>query len=127
MPQENVDVVRSFLTAFHAGDQDRWVALLSPDVVIVEAREFPGATDRYGRDAAVAAIADWGLAWSEMSFAPDVFEEHGARVLAIGNMHMRGEGTGMELESPAAVWFTIADGAIERVEFYLDVEEGRRR
>ena len=127
MPSSNVDVVRAFLDAFDPGEVDGWAAFLSPDAVLIEAREFPGATDRYGREAVVAAIADWGLAWSEMSFLPDEFEELGAVTLAVGRMHMRGEGTGMVFEAPAAFVFTVEDGAITRVEIFLDVEEGRRR
>jgi ketosteroid isomerase-like protein len=124
---QNVDVVREFLDAYHAGDDEHWMALLSTDVVLVEAPEFPGAGVREGRDAAVATIGDWSLAWSEMSFEADQFEVAGARVLAIGSMRMRGEGTGMVFENPAAFLFTVEDGSIVRVEVFLDVEEGRRR
>jgi ketosteroid isomerase-like protein len=127
VPSSTVDVVRGFLDAYHSGPAGGWAEYLSPDVVLVEAREFPGASERHGREAAVEAIADWGLAWSEMSFEVDEFEVVGARVLAIGRMHMRGEGTGMVFESPAAFEFTVEDGSIVRVEIYLDVEEGRRR
>jgi ketosteroid isomerase-like protein len=127
VPSGNVDVVRGFLDAYRRGEVDRWVAYLSPDVVLIEAREFPGATERYGREAALEAIADWALAWSKMSFVPDEFEDFGGRVLAIGRMHMRGERTGMAFENPAAFQFTVRDGSIARVEIFLDVEEGRRR
>jgi ketosteroid isomerase-like protein len=94
---------------------------------MIEAREFPGATDRYSREAVIEAIADWGLAWSEMSFEVDEFEVFDALVLAIGRMHMRGDGTGMVFENPAAFQFTVRDGSIVRVEVFMDVEEGRRR
>lgn len=95
--------------------------------MLVEARDFPGATERYGRDAAVEAIADWGLAWSDMRFEVDGFEEFGARVLATGRMHTRGEGTGMIFENPAAFLFTVEDGSIVRIEIFLDLDEARRR
>jgi ketosteroid isomerase-like protein len=127
VPGQNVDVVRAFFDAYHRGDLERWRECLNPDVVLVEAREFPGAGERYGRAAAMEAIADWGLVWSEMSFEADEFEESGARVLATGRMHTRGEGTGMVFENPAAFLFTVEDASIVRVEIFLDLEEARRK
>lgn len=62
-----------------------------------------------------------------MSFEPDEFEGFGARVLVTGRMHMRGEGTGMVFENPAAFLFTVEDDSIVRVEIFLDPEEARRR
>jgi ketosteroid isomerase-like protein len=98
---------------------------LAPDVVLIQARQFPGATDRYGRGAAVEAMADWGLVWSEMSFEADEFKEFGARVLVTGRIHVRGEGTGMRFENPAAFLFTVEDDSIVRVGIFLDFEEAR--
>lgn len=124
---QQIDLVRDFFDAYHRGELHRWADYLAPDVVMIEAREFPGATDRYGREAVVEAIADWGQAWSEMSFEAEDFEVFGDLVLVTGRMHMRGEGTGMAFEIPAAFPFTVEDGVIVRVEIFLDVEEGRRR
>jgi ketosteroid isomerase-like protein len=124
---QKVDLVRSFFDAYHRDELHRWADYLDADVVMIEAHEFPGATDRYGREAVVEAIADWGQAWSEMSFEVDEFEVFGALVLVTGRMHMRGEGTGMVFENPAAFHFSIEDDSITRVEIFLDVEEGRRR
>jgi ketosteroid isomerase-like protein len=125
--EANVEVVREFYDAYDAGDEDRWHALLSPDVVLVEAPEFPGSGVNEGREAALRAIDGWALAWSEMTFVPEEYETSGPRVLAVGRMRMLGEGSGLVFENAAAFQFTIEDGLIARVQVFLDVEEGRRQ
>jgi len=121
----NVVVVHQLLVAFESGDLQTMFDLIDPDVELVEAREYPGATTRYGRTGVKDAFADWSQAWGQQRFEPEEFSESSDHVLVLGRPHVQGGATGVELDHPLAIHCTVRDGRITRAHYFLDIEEAR--
>jgi hypothetical protein len=64
MSQENVELVRSLLEGFLAGERDRYFASMAEDVAIYpDASVFPDATPFTGRDEFRRYLADIEDGW----------------------------------------------------------------
>jgi ketosteroid isomerase-like protein len=120
MSQENVELFHRANAALNRGDVEYMVRHSTEDVVIIAARS---AIERpfVGHDGVRKFAAD-----NTESF--ELFEGHyddvrdlgDDRVLAIGTIHIRGRGGGVETDIPAAGIATFRDGKLSRWEDFRD-------
>ena len=118
MSQENVEIVRTTLDAFAAGDRDRMLASIDPEVVIDGSRRVLNPATYVGVDGVRQMLADMDETWEDLRIEQREFIDAGDRVAVIGRLMGKGKGSGVEVERPVngQVW-TVRNGRIVRFEF----------
>ena len=118
MSEENVEIVRSTLDGFAAGDRERMLASVDPEIVIDASRRVFNPRTYEGIDGVRRMLADMGEAWEEIRIQQREFIDAGDRVAVIGRLTGKGKGSGVEVERPVngQVW-TVRNGRIVRLEF----------
>ena len=56
---------------------------------------------------------------------PESFEEHGDTVVILGQMHLRGRGSGVELDQEVGWLVDVHEGKMTRFQAFLSHEETR--
>jgi ketosteroid isomerase-like protein len=120
-PQE---VVRLRTEAFNAKDVDAYLALSDPDVVYDQPRELPGAATYRGHEGIRDYFANLEHAWESATAEIEELIDAGEDVvISIGHTSYRGRASGVVLDNPFAIVWTIRDGRVVRGEFYFDRAE----
>jgi ketosteroid isomerase-like protein len=124
MTQSNAELVRAAFQLWNGRDHDAVLEQIDPEVEIhvVSAQIFGGAPF-HGHD----GYRDW-IATMEDSFEvwqihPEVFREHGDTVVVLGHMHMRGRGSGVELDQKTGWVVEIHEGKMTRFQAFLSHEQ----
>jgi ketosteroid isomerase-like protein len=116
-PQEalgamRLEVVKSLLEAQARGDMPAMLACLDPEVEWIPARAATEGAYR-GHDGARKFAADTNRSFEV--FEPRLELQHaGGRILARGTIHVRGAGSGADVEFPVAGVFEFRDALIVR-------------
>src|SRR5947208_13182523 len=123
MSQENVKVVRRGLEAWQRDDLDTWLSTLDPAVEWHTALErLVGGVGSFYRGidgmrefwtAYRTELEDFRIEAEELR---DVGDD---RVLGLGHLWWRGPASGIELDSPVGLVFTLRNGRIIRSMDYL--------
>ena len=118
MSRENVEVVRAVLSAFRAGDRDKALALVDPEVVIDATRRAFNPATYVGLNGVGQMLAAMDETWEEIRIEAEEFLDAGNRVAVMGRLVGKGRGSGIEVERPfnGQVW-TVRDGRVVRLEF----------
>ena len=121
MSEENVELVRTLLSAFDRADYELALEALDPDV---EWQVPPGVgigQEVYrGREGVQSGFANWLGAWETYRFDLEEILDHGDHVF-VGAMHIaRGRGSGVEVKLPTFHVFTLRDGKVVRHRSYRD-------
>jgi ketosteroid isomerase-like protein len=101
MSRENVEAARRILDGWNRGDVDAWLESAHPEIewfsAIVSRMEGPQTVHR-----GVAELRrfwdDWHSVW-DLTIEVSELRDLGNTVLALGRMRMRGEASGVDLES----------------------------
>ena len=121
MSQENVEAVRTLLSAFDRGDYEAALEGLDSEV---EWQVPPGVAigrEVYrGRDEVQRGFAEWLAAWDVFRFEPGEVRDHGDHVVLAGMQIGRGRGSGVEVSFPTFHVFTVRDGKVTRHRSYRD-------
>jgi ketosteroid isomerase-like protein len=115
MSQENVELVRRFLSA----GVDEALGYADPGIVWNPAEELP----TQGHDAVRASLAHWKAEWDDYTLMPEEFEHMGDRVVVTVRLGGRGRGSGVEIDAVFYDVFTIRDGKIVRMDQFTDRSE----
>jgi len=119
MSQENVDAFLAGAQALERGDVEAALEIVDDEVVWLAARSaVEGAY--HGHDGIRRFMAD--NAENFERFEPDFRDvrDLGDRVLAIGTIHVRGRGSGVEADIPAAGIATFKEGRMVRWEDFRE-------
>ena len=118
MSRENVEIVRRTIDAFVAGDRDRMLASVDPEVVIDASRRVVNPTTYVGIEGVRRLLADMDETWDAFRIAPREYIDAGDRVAVIGTLMGKGKSSGVQVERPVngQVW-TVRNGRIVRLEF----------
>jgi ketosteroid isomerase-like protein len=125
MSQENVEAVVRFTDAYNRRDVEAMLVELDPTaewhpalpLLLGEATVYRGhAGAREGFRNLYDVLDQSHVEYSE-------FRNLGARVLAIGRMRTRGEGSGAETDSRFASVTDFKDGKMIRIRTYLDPQQ----
>jgi len=116
MSEENVEIVRAVLGAWNAGEQERIMDLLDPEIVFDASRREVNPRTYVGMDGMRRMLADRDEVWDEFRTEPREFVDAGDRVVVIGDWVGKGKGSGVEVRQPTAHLFTVDGGRISRWE-----------
>jgi ketosteroid isomerase-like protein len=116
MSQENVERVRAGFEAFQEGGLDRVLDLMSDSLVTYRAQ--PDSATYHGKEGFLQATADWTENFSEWSIVAEEFVDHGDRVLVRVRQKVRGEASGIPVESDFWFLFVLRGSQAVKVGFY---------
>lgn len=122
MSQENVEAVRRALDGWNRGDVDAWVESAHPDIEWFSAIKgrVEGDNTVYRGVAETRRFWDeWHAIW-ELTIELSDIRDLGDTVLALGRMQARGDGSGIDIESPIGYVFEFEGGVVRRARSYLN-------
>jgi ketosteroid isomerase-like protein len=122
MSQENVELVRSSLEAYIAGDRDAYLDFFAEDVEgRPDVSRFPEAEPFRGREAFRRFLADIDEGWEggASGVIKEVFPV-GDRVVARTDWGGTGRTSGIDLRSSLTAINTVRDGRIVKIEWFFD-------
>jgi len=123
MSVENVAVIRGIYQAFARGDVAHVLGSMSPDVIWMEAENFPYA-DRNpyrGPDAVVAGVFARCMGeWDGFAVRMDDLIDGGDRVVSLGRYGGKHKGTGRSMNPQAVHVWTLKGGMVVAFQQYID-------
>jgi ketosteroid isomerase-like protein len=123
LASKNVETVHRLIEAINAADLEAILAVYDPDV------DFkPLRAPIQGAYAGHAGLREWWADtqenFTEFQLQPAEIRDIGSeRVLAVGNLHLRGKGSGVEADVPSASLIAFRDGLIVALKDYGDREK----
>ena len=125
MSQENVEIVRGAYEAFSRAGLDALLEHFHPDAEYdATAAIGPYAGMYYGHAAIRNFLADYFESWEYVRMEPDDFIEVGEdNVVVLLRLHLRGRGSGIEVEARTVNVWTMRDGRAARMAIYNDKAE----
>ena len=126
MSEENVEAFKRGSAAWNRGDIEGLLEVVDPEIVWRDAINvmFGGeAATHRGHRAVRVLFQDLFESFAEIEADFRDFRDLGERVVALGQIRMRGRESGVETESPFAALTEWRDGKAIRVSSYLDHNE----
>ena len=122
MSQENVEIVRQVYDAANRHDTERIFSLYDPEVELDATRlEAGGARVYKGHEGLRAFFRGWNEAWEGVDYSYEELIDVGDdRVVSVVTRHGRGRASGIEVERPFALVWTIGNGKVVRVVWFLE-------
>lgn len=119
MARPNVDLVRSIYAWFDRGDLDAVFDALLPDVEILQSHEVPWGGTYQGHDGAKTFFQAL-TSRIRSRVTVDQFVDAGDDVVAIGRTEGAVLASSQTFSVPIAHVWTLRDGRVARVRFYID-------
>ena len=117
MTQEKVEVVKSGLAAWNAGDMEELRELWHPDATLHPPEGWPEKGPFSGREAVFRQFEVLREAWQDADvLVADEIAGHGDCVVV--SLHWRGSGHGPELDMEMTGNYTVRNGLIVACEFF---------
>ena len=126
MSDENVQVFMRGTDAYNRRDVAALLAELHPEIEwrpLLPVLLGGEAAVVRGHEAARQGIRDLEEAFSELRAEPREVRDLGERIVAIGQLHGRGKGSGVDTDSPIAWVVDFKDGKAVRIWEYADPNE----
>jgi ketosteroid isomerase-like protein len=128
MSEEHVELVRRVYEAASSREAKTVYDLYSPDVVLDASRlDLAGVAGvegiSRGHDGLKRFFREWHEAWGDIDYTYDELIEAGDDVISIVTRHARGRASGIEVERLFALLWTVRDGRVVRVVWFLSREE----
>jgi ketosteroid isomerase-like protein len=114
-----VETVRHFYAAIAAGDTERMVALMSPDIEWISVVDFH-VHDRGPEEVMKKVFAPLMQEWESFSPAPSEFHAQGLTVVSLGRFACVHRATHKRADLRYAHVWDIRNGKIERHRQYID-------
>jgi ketosteroid isomerase-like protein len=126
MSQENVDAFSRGAAAFNRGDIDAWLAGMDTEVESYSALpnllRASGGVHR-GHEGVRDMVRNLSDSFHELTVEYSEIRDLGDRILAIGQLHTRGNLSGAVSDTPYALVSEYRGAKMTRVRTYLDVQE----
>jgi ketosteroid isomerase-like protein len=116
------EVARRVTAAYGVGDTDTLLALLDPEVELVEWPDAPESRTFRGHDGAREAMRSWAEAWEWLRSDIEEIVEVDDRVLVCCHTRGKGRGSAVEVETGTYNVFTVRDGHAIRIQFFTSKE-----
>jgi ketosteroid isomerase-like protein len=117
---DNVDLARTLVDLWNAGDIEGVVELYTEDAEMIAGPEWPDQAQYHGRDGVRANIEQWRSVWESSRIEAERIESHGDRVVASGAWVTRGRASGIEGQLPFVILLTLRGGKIASLEWFTD-------
>jgi ketosteroid isomerase-like protein len=124
--REDVEVVRRVYDAASRHDSAAVLELYDADVVLdATAIGVVGSARGLfrGHDGLRRLFGDWHEAWGEIEYSYEELIDAGEHVVSVVTRHARGRSSGVDVERPFALLWTVRDDQVTRVVWFLDREE----
>ena len=120
MSHENVETVRRALNAVMGSSWPEVLAELDPAIEI-EDTVIPDASEYRGHDGFFEWLARWNESWEDWRLQDiEILPGSDNHVVALLRMVAEGKGSGIRVDRPDAVLYTLRDGKIVRMGYYND-------
>ena len=121
MSQENVEIVRQVYEAAARHDAERIFSLYDPEVELDASRiAAVWTTGVYrGHEGLRAFFREWNEAWEDVDYSYEELIDAGDLVVSVVTRHGRGRASGVEVERPFALVWTVRNGKVKRVAWFL--------
>jgi ketosteroid isomerase-like protein len=120
MSQENVEIVRRVYDAAAGRDAASVLALYSHDVELDATRLGLGELGIYhGHEGLRSLFGEFHEVWGQIEYDYEELIDAGQHVVAVVTRHARGRASGIETKQPFTLVWTIRDGKVARVAWFL--------
>ena len=124
MSRENVEIVRQVYEAAASRDAAAVFALYDPLVELDASRlGLAGGAGTAGisrgHEGLRSFFREWHEAWGNIEYSYEELIDAGEQVIAVVNRHARGRASGIEVERPFALLWTLREGKVIRVAWFL--------
>ena len=126
MSEENVEAFKRGVAAWNRGDIDATLEVDDPEVEVhaVAPAMLGGESTVYrGHEGVRELFRDVHEAFVEHRIEISEIRDVGERVVAVGQLHGRGTGSGAEVESPIAYVVEFKNGKATRIDDFFDPKE----
>ncbi len=124
MGQSNANLVRDAFERWNSRDHESLLEQIDPDVeIVVSSSQITGGKPYRGHEGYWQWITTMEESFDVWQIYPEEFREHGDVVLVLGHMHVRGRGSGVELDQETGWIVDVRDGKMRRFQAFLSHEE----
>ena len=123
--ERNAEVVRRLAELWNAGDFDGVLAYYDDDVEVITDPGWPDPPTR-GKEAFARSSVEWRSAWEKIDIEVGGIQAKGDIVVADGAWDTRGASSGIGGSIPFGLVYTLRDGLVTRMRWYMDPAEARR-
>jgi ketosteroid isomerase-like protein len=124
--KENVEIVRRVYEAAARRDAATVLALYDPEVELDPSRlgvaGFAGGVGGVyrGHEGLRSFFREWHEAWGDIEYDfEELIDAGGEHVISVGTRRARGRASGAEVEGPFALVWTLREGKVVRVVWFL--------
>jgi ketosteroid isomerase-like protein len=126
MSQENVEIVRALVDHWNAGVRSVLTEYLDPAVELESPLSSVSGEPYRGHSGIEQWVRDVDEQFAEWQIDLDDVRGVGNTVIAVGSVHGRGRGSGIEFDQPSAIVAAFgSDHRITRARIYADVDAAR--
>jgi ketosteroid isomerase-like protein len=119
MSRENVEIVRRVYEAAADRDATSIFALYDPDVELDATRMGVGDLGIYhGHEGLRRLFGEFHEVWGQIEYDYEELIDVGRDVVAVVTRHARGRGSGVDVEAPLALVWTVRAGKVTRVVWF---------
>jgi ketosteroid isomerase-like protein len=122
MSEENVEIVRQVYEAAARRDTATVLALYDPEVELDATRlgvvGSAGGIFR-GHEGLRSLFRDWHEAWGSIEYDYEELIDAGEKVISVVTRHARGRASGIDVEQPFALVWTLRESKVVRVVWFL--------
>ena len=118
MSQENVELVREGFARWNEGDYEFFLQSTAPDVELLSRFGSLTGEPYRGHQGVREWLADIHQSFDRFDLWLDEARDLGDEVLALGGIHMRARGSGLDMNEPMGWVFEVRDGRVARMRFY---------
>jgi ketosteroid isomerase-like protein len=119
MSEENVEIVRQVYEAAAGRDAASIFALYDPDVQLDATRLGVGDLGVYrGHGGLRSLFGGLHEVWGELEYDYEELIDAGEHVVAVVKRHARGKASGVDIETPLAVLWTVREGKVVKVVWF---------
>jgi ketosteroid isomerase-like protein len=119
MSQENVEVVKAFMSLYEAGDRNEWRKHFDPDVVWdTSTSKMPAAGIYHGHEGVEQFFREWLGAWSDYGIETLEYIDAGDSVVLVFRQSGIGRGSGVRTERDFFAVYDLSDSKVVRYRQY---------
>jgi ketosteroid isomerase-like protein len=124
--QSNADLVREAFEEWNTGERETFLDRLDPEVEInVISLQVTGGAPYRGYDGYRQWIEAMEESFEVWELHPQTFDEHDDSILVLGKMHLRGRGSGVELDQETGWIVDVRAGRMWRLRTFTSHDEAR--